>query len=397
MEKSKLIKYSLLIAVLLALGVFGVAMAQGEVEPTGSDSPDCNDRIRVIKVTDPVSSDLFDFTLKKQGVTGNWQSFQLNGTTQTTKDFTGLEYPKWYTVTETINATKPWILSSISCTVTDTSGNPKTDVVVTTSIATDGKSGKASFKLLDYRYVTCTFTNKEQFDYGDLPESSDTPAYNISTLANNGARHIPGSIYLGSGVDVENDGQPTQLATGDDNNGSDDEDGGVKAADPFKWNAGEGAVDVTVTGGPACLSAWMDVWNSTAGDLGTDGDFNDSGTNGAGNAWSENIINNLALAPGMHTISFYLPEDAATYPVYARFRLLKDADGDGDCSDQAAPQLTGLMTNGEVEDYMFNFESSAVSLQSFSANPFKSSAAVLIPAILGVGLLGVFFSARKRS
>lgn len=397
MQKTKLINFSLLLAVLLTLGVFGVAMAQGEVEPNGSDSVDCADRIRVIKVTNPVSSDLFDFTLKKQGVTGTWQSFQLNGTTQTTKDFTNIDYPKWYTVTETIDATDPWILSGISCTVTDTSGRPKTDIVVTTSIASDGKSGKASFKLLDYRYVDCTFTNIAQdLDYGDLPETDDPGDYNMTTLANDGARHIAGSIFLGSSVDGESDGQPEQYAAGDDNN-NDDEDGGVRASSPQKWIGGQGAVDVTVTGGNACLSAWMDVWNSNISDLGQDGDFDDSGVNGAGNAWSENVINNVALSAGTHTLTFYLPEEAATYNVYSRFRLLADADNDGDCSDQTAPQLTGLMVNGEVEDYMFSFDPTAVSLQSFSASPFKASTAILVSSVLGFGLLGVFFSARKKS
>jgi hypothetical protein len=396
MEKSKLIKYSLLLAVLLTLGVFGVAMADGEVDPNGVNSPDCVDRIRIIKVTNPASSDMFSFSLKKQGVSGNYQTFSLNGTTQTTKDFTGLDYPTWYTATETIDASKPWTLSGISCTVTDNNGNAKTDIVVTTSVASDGKSGKASFKLLDYRYVTCTFTNTESLDYGDLPEGTAPYNYSITSLANNGARHIPGSVYLGNSVDIETNGQPNQLATGDDDNGLDDEDGGVRASSPEKWVGGEGAVDVTVTGGKACLSAWMDVWNSNSSDVGQDGDFNDSGTT-SGITWNENIINNIPLTPGTHTITFNLPPDAATYNVYSRFRLLADADNDGDCSDQTAPQLTGLMTNGEVEDYVFSFDPTAVSLQSFGASPINASTTLLIPALLGVGLLGVFFSARKRS
>ncbi len=398
MVKTKLIKFSLLLAIIFALGIFGVALAEGEGDPNGVSSPDCTDRVRIVKVTNPTSSDLFNFTLRRKGTSGNWQTFQLNGTSQSTKDFTNIDYDKWYTATETIGSSSPWNLSSISCTVTDTSGNPKSDVVVTTSIASDGKSGKASFYLKDNRYITCTFTNSNEgtLDYGDLPEGTAPYNYSMTTKANNGARHIPGTIYLGNSVDSETDGQPNQLATGDDDTGVDDEDGGVRALSPEKWVGGEGAVDVTVTGGNACLSAWMDVWNSNSNDVGQDGDFNDSGVTG-GISWNENIINNVPLTPGTHTLTFNLPPDAATYNVYSRFRLLADADNDGDCSDQAAPQLTGLAINGEVEDYVFSFDPTAVSLQSFSASPFKAGSVVVIPALLGVGLLGVFFSARKRS
>jgi hypothetical protein len=233
------------------------------------------------------------------------------------------------------------------------------------------------------------------YDYGDLPEDPSSPAYNITTLVNNGARHIPGDIFLGTSVDMEHDGQPNQLATGDDNNGGDDEDGGVRVANPPEyWTMGQGAVNVTVTGGNACLSAWMDFWNHNLngglGDPGTDGDFTDVGT-----GWSEHIINNIPLSTGTTLITFTLPVDAATTPVYARFRLLADADGDGDCSDQDAPQLTGLVTNGEVEDYVFDFNSTAVSLQNFDAIPLKAGVPFALPAIFGVGMLGLFWHSRR--
>lgn len=238
------------------------------------------------------------------------------------------------------------------------------------------------------------------YDYGDLPEDPSTPAYNMTTNANNGARHIPGNIFLGASIDMEHDGLPNQLATGDDNSGDDDEDGGVRIANPpAYWSQGQGAVNVMVTnsgngitgdGGVACLSAWMDFWDHYNGYVGTDGDFTDTGA-----GWSENVINNMSLAPGTTLITFTLPLDAATYPVYARFRLAADADGDGDCSDQPAPQLTGLMQNGEVEDYVFNFNSTAVTLQTFKAYPIKAGTAVGLPAILGIGVLGLFWRSRR--
>src|SRR5205823_5695034 len=60
-----------------------------------------------------------------------------------------------------------------------------------------------------------------EMDFGDAP---DLPYPTL--LASNGARHriVPG-FYLGAGVDFEPDGQPNGTATGDDSNGSADEDG----------------------------------------------------------------------------------------------------------------------------------------------------------------------------
>ncbi|MBN1535317.1 MAG: hypothetical protein JW908_01200 [Anaerolineales bacterium] len=248
------------------------------------------------------------------------------------------------------------------------------------------------------------------YDYGDLPEDPSTPAYNITTYAYDGARHIPGNIFLGASIDMEHDGQPNQLATGDDNNGSDDEDGGVRIANPPEyWAMGQGSVEVTITGGKACLNAWMDVWNSTGlnpitneytGWVGSDGDFSDIGT-----GWSENVISNYPLDPGANIIDFTLPMDAATYPVYARFRVSPDIGQDGDCSGQGitglatstgeAPGLTGLVIDGEVEDYVFDFNSTAVTLQSFTASPIQAGTTFGLPAILGVGMLGLFFRSRR--
>ncbi|NMC11470.1 MAG: hypothetical protein GYA34_01145 [Chloroflexi bacterium] len=406
MENTKIIKYSLLIAVILTLGVFSVALAQGEVEPSGIESPDCDNGITIKKITDPATPGIdYNFTITKSrgsttynGITYPHSfSLQHDGS----KTFSNVEY-NWggksviYTITETIDPNVGSTLKNISCSVVNGSGVPQSDVTIERSIAADGKSGYAAITMKDYRYVTCTFTNGVKLDFGDLPEGT-TYNYTMTSLANDGARHIPGNLYLGSGIDAESDGQPTDDALGDDRAGESDEDGGVKAPEPYKWVNGQGSVIITVTGGAGCLSGWMDVWNSESNLPGADGDFDDSGINGNGAAWNENIINNMYVTPGAHTIPFNLPEDAATFTVFARFRLVPDANGDGVCSQDEAPQLTGLVNNGEVEDYAFNFDPSAVSLQSFSAVPFDASAMVLIPAVLGVGLLGVFFSARKKS
>jgi len=416
MHKTKLIKYSLLLAVMLALSVFGAALAQGEVvEPTGADDTDCHPpKFIIVKDSVPDADENFSFTLYKKYKTSgsswsSWESFVLDGFDNTTKTKESLSTDYSYKAVETIPSTDPWTLTGIACVVKDPNGVIKTDLSVTTSIAADGKSGYAYFRGTDARYVTCTFTNTmDNLDYGDLPEGDPPYNYNMTTYANNGARHIPGALFLGSSVDSESDGQPNQLATGDDDN-NDDEDGGVRiSVAPDYWKAGYGEIEITVGGtGYGCFSGWMDIWNSNGyneetglydGALGADGDFDDSGTTDGGINWSENIIVNEPVVGGnVYNFTFNLPPDSGTYYMYSRFRLVPDANGDGVCSESEAPQLTGLVTNGEVEDYVFLFESTAVALKDFSATPFKASAAVLVSSALGIGLLGVFFSARKRS
>jgi hypothetical protein len=154
----------------------------------------------------------------------------------------------YYKAVETISSNEPWTLTGIACVVKDQYDKVKTDLTVTTSIASDGKSGEAWFRGTDARYVTCTFTNTmQELDYGDLPEGEDPYDYGMTTYGNNGARHITGALFLGSSVDGENDGQPNQLATGDDVSNNDDEDGGVRiAVAPDYWMAGNGEVEVTV-------------------------------------------------------------------------------------------------------------------------------------------------------
>src|SRR2546430_15643327 len=54
------------------------------------------------------------------------------------------------------------------------------------------------------------FTIKPLFDYGDAPASYGT------LKADDGARHALSPLFLGTRIDDETDGQPTDDATGDD-------------------------------------------------------------------------------------------------------------------------------------------------------------------------------------
>lgn len=195
------------------------------------------------------------------------------------------------------------------------------------------------------------------FDYGDLPA-----LMNNTLLANNGARHIirlnsngtaaTGQIYLGALVDAETNGQPSGLATGDDQNGVDDEDG--ITANIATWSqAAGGSVTATVGGGSGWLVGWVD-WND-------DGVFSDA-----------EMAFSRAVATGSQTINFPVP--VATFPaggLRTRFRLF---------TSQAAAQQVGIAmggtneaaadigpaANGEVEDYVF-VVSAGVQLAYFGA------------------------------
>ncbi len=153
-------------------------------------------------------------------------------------------------------------------------------------------------------------------DFGDAPS-----VYPV-TLAQDGARHTIGSLYLGSSVDAEADGQPTSDATGD---GTDDD--GV-----FLVTSMVATTESATTSSLAILSSEagkLDAWI----DFNQDGDWNDVG---------EQIFTNQEVAGGLNLLSFIVPAGATPGGTFARFRL-SSAGG-------LAP--TGAAADGEVEDYM---------------------------------------------
>jgi hypothetical protein len=159
-------------------------------------------------------------------------------------------------------------------------------------------------------------------DYGDAPAPYPT------TFAQNGARHKVTGFYLGNAIDGEADGQPDANALGDDQNGPapwppGDEDG-VTFLTPLNPGA-LARVNVVVTGGNGCLSAWMD--------FNADGDWADPG---------EQIFSAQAVVAGANLLTFPVPPGATvTNRTFARFRL----------HTGAAVSYTGYVPYGEVEDY----------------------------------------------
>ena len=252
------------------------------------------------------------------------------------------------------------------------------------------------------------------YDYGDLPDGiSGVPSY-PTLKSSNGASQMLGDLRLGTLIDREPDGQPNVLATGDDINGLDDEDGVVAVADQSNgfWSQGEGKIDVTVSGGPGCLMGWMDFWDSNlpqgqvdygaVGNLGTDGDFDDTGTTGAGplgdQAWSEVIVNNQFMNNGTTHITFPLPLGISNLPMYARFRIVPSING-YDCNQTAIGYAGQSSTTGEVEDYRWGWKTTAITLNSFtagSASSNQSTSLWLVLPILGAALSALIWKTRRR-
>lgn len=268
--------------------------------------------------------------------------------------------------------------------------------VHTQVLDTEGEEQTASVKGRQIEITTRCW-----YDFGDLPEGPPYN-YNMTTIANNGARHIPQEegVILGFIFDAENEGQPNTNANGDDTSNL-DEDGVQRAAG--SWGGGQGKVNVTVSksgdlnsGEAGCLVGWLDYYNAAINDLEPDGIFQESFTFN-GKTFSERIINNQYVTTGLHEFSFDLPVGTASGGVlYARFRLVPyDGSGydeqTGQCK-QAAVGLKGLVTGGEVEDYAWLFGPTAVTLKGFSTGTNTGSwFLVMLVVALSLVVLATLF------
>jgi hypothetical protein len=230
----------------------------------------------------------------------------------------------------------------------------------------------------DGRWATQYGSFASGLDFGDLPAG-----YALTTFGDDGARHCLDSVSLGGSVDPDGDGEANGSASGD----ADDNDAAVQRVD--NWSDGDGDVDVTVSGGRGCLSGWLDFWDGTG--FGPDDDFADS---------DEQIISNQPVDTGVTSFNFTLPANVAnSQTFYARFRLVTDADADGDCTDQSAPGVTGLAVGGEVEDYQWAFSPTAIRLSEANLQEARQPAwpagALVMVAVVSLGLV-ILAEKRKR-
>jgi hypothetical protein len=167
----------------------------------------------------------------------------------------------------------------------------------------------------------------EEFDWGDVTDSGNYPAFTYRTLAwNGGANHliVPG-ILMGNSIDPETDGQPNATATGDDNDGNDDEDGVVFQS--LLIPGQNSAIDVTVS-----VAGWLDVW------LDADNSFDWTGPN--------DLIYSGTVNPGLNSLTIPLPAGISAGQNYMRFRY----------NTVGALTPGGNASDGEVEDYTVDVE-----------------------------------------
>jgi len=165
-------------------------------------------------------------------------------------------------------------------------------------------------------------------DFGDAPEALGYP----TRLESNGARHrIEDTLYLGSVVDPDRNGQPDSDALGDDNDGIDDEDGVTL---PSVWIVGQ-PLEVDVE---ASAEGYLDAWL----DLDQDGSWEQP---------EDQVFQAQPLAAGLNVLSFTVPQTAKAGRTYMRFRF----------SSAGGLSSSGPADDGEIEDYLVIMPSGGIS------------------------------------
>ncbi len=149
-------------------------------------------------------------------------------------------------------------------------------------------------------------------DYGDAPST-----YPV-TLAQNGARHTAGEMFLGGDVSVEADGLSSIDAKGDE------DDGVTFVTSMVAGQASSVAGVYVIASAVAKLDAWID--------FNQDGDWLDSG---------EQIFTSRSLTVGANWLGFMVPANSSPGTTFARFRM----------SSSGSLTSTVLANDGEVEDY----------------------------------------------
>jgi hypothetical protein len=244
-------------------------------------------------------------------------------------DLYSAEGPNYY-YTNTFNGTSgasPIVAASIACTegyyLANISSVPPTPAFMRSHLATYGTAQVygPSGNIGPRPNIQAAIQNfpppQLNYDWGDTPD----PPYPTLTT-NNGAFHLmDGVTYLGYSVDAENNGQPNVNATGDDNDGNNDDDGVIFTSQLIP---GQNANVQVIASAAGVLNAWID--------------FNQM------NNWSdagEFIFQNIPLNQGVNNLSFFVPPNALTGYTYARFRY----------NTYGGILFYGNGQNGEVEDY----------------------------------------------
>jgi len=233
-------------------------------------------------------------------------------------------------------------------TFTPTSAFDGTSVAITIIVNEDNSGGLTASETI------VISVSSAGLDFGDAPVTFST------LLADDGPRHVIGSLFLGKTVDAELDGQPGPAAQGDDNNNTgqgviiDDEDGitflsslGVGTTRQFRVSTSEaGFLDVWIDfdqNGSFTVDENLSLSSSIVvnggGSAGSGGPS--LGPGGGNSTGTFNVGTGIAVPAGFSTVSFGIPVTAIPGPTIARFRL----------SSTGGLTPNGLASDGEVEDY----------------------------------------------
>jgi LPXTG-motif cell wall-anchored protein len=249
-----------------------------------------------------------------------------------------------------------------------------------TTLLVDGRGSAMS---LDLTLFLVNTDDGVTHDFGDLADDEGLSANYGTLLSMDGARHLAGTLVLGTQIDTELDGQPTPFANGDDASGTfDDEDGVMPIG---LWSAGTvaagkgGKINVTVSGcvGTCYLTGYID-WNK----------------NKSWDLTRERAFMDVPVVNGTQTVSFNIPTTggAIVFPnqtYAARFRLVR--------ATSAGTMLpTGEQFSGEVEDYLWTFGPTAVDLSDVNAVSTNESGFLFpVAGVLALGGLG-WLALRRR-
>lgn len=212
-------------------------------------------------------------------------------------------------------------------------------------------------------------------EYGDLPDVYGT------TLGANGARHqMTSGLRLGANRDSDGDGSPGASANGDDGVSLDDEDGVTRdtTVTGFWTPDNGGTVVVSIAGcvGACRLNGWID-WDDSNDFTGTD----------------EWVIQNQVVSNGSNYYLFPIPVGsgfpATNQTVYARFRVCQ-------ATGTTCNSPTGVALNGEVEDYYWAFDPSAISLQTMTTEVSFPSWLLVSVGFLALVSTGVILYRRRQ-
>jgi len=237
-------------------------------------------------------------------------------------------------------------------------------------------------------------------DYGDAPDSYHT------TKSANGAVHTVTTdpttllpvLYLGSSIDIEEDGMPDVNLNGD---GSDEDGIDIPALGDPAWDGSTADLGVTVSG-EGCLNIWIDFGDGTPGSL-PDGDFSEG---------DEHVLINEPVSSSTTSVTVNVPSWAFTgdngdrHPVLRARLTPRDANGGCENADaypnsvsplaaNGVVSFDGPATGGEVEDYLMSFGPNAIQLRSHQAQS-SPNRHILPIALLAMLALAAGAMARHR-